>query len=283
MVSFEEETYSTIFTSLKHPVRRKILRMLAEMPRKFSEMLEALEISSSHLTYHLENLGELVSKMENGKYRLSTFGEVAVTTMSKVEEAPKVNRAKGSLSLPLRWKSLYMVLMVGLVVLAAISYTQYQSYNRLYSQYEELMELVELAETREASLQFEHMLTLKLNKTELTTQGSPYCFMYNPYENSTLYLVLKNSLSKSHVTVSVQEEAGAVVWSSRETASNVYSVPLISRGWYTISLVGAIMKMNNVIIVTMRVIEDVVCWLSLRIIYEGKYSPFIVIPAHFFR
>ncbi len=284
MVSFEEETYSTIFTSLKHPVRRKILRMLAEMPRNFSEMLEALEISSSHLTYHLENLGELVSKMEDGKYRLSTFGEAAVTTMSKVEEAPKVNRAKDSLSLPLRWKSLYMVLMVGLVVLAAISYTQYQSYNRLYSQYKELMELVELAETKEASLQFEHMLTLKLNKTEPTTHTeSPYCFIYNQHENTTLHLVLTSRLSKSHITVSVQDEAGAVVWSACATASNIYSVPLISKGWYTISLVGAIIKMNNVIIVTMRVIEDVDCWLSLRIIYEGKYSPFIVIPAYFFR
>lgn len=55
----EDEVYSTIFTSLKHPVRRKILRMLSEMPRSFSEVLEALGISSSHLTYHLESLGEL--------------------------------------------------------------------------------------------------------------------------------------------------------------------------------------------------------------------------------
>jgi predicted transcriptional regulator len=42
--------------------------MLAEKPRNFSTMLETLGISSSHLTYHLENLGELVTKLDDGRY-----------------------------------------------------------------------------------------------------------------------------------------------------------------------------------------------------------------------
>jgi len=138
MSGFEEETYSTIFTSLKHPVRRKILRMLSEKPRNFSEILEALGISSSHLTYHLENLGELVSKTENGKYKLSTFGEAAVGTMSKVEGAPKITEPKLLSSLSIRWKPFFVVLMAGLVVLAGVSYTQYQSLGRLSSEYENL-------------------------------------------------------------------------------------------------------------------------------------------------
>jgi len=293
-MSGEEETYSTIFTSLKHPVRRKILRMLSGKPRNFSEMLEALGISSSHLTYHLENLGELVSKMDDGKYKLSTFGEAAVGTMSKVEEAPKVTEPKRPPSLPIKWKSFFAVLMIGLVVLAGVSYTQYQTLNRLSSEYEELKELVELVETEAASLRSEHILSLKLNNTDLRMefQGSPYCFIYSPYDNFTLHLVLTTStLSESYITISVQDvsifdlstrEAGAVIWSVRATPSSTYSVPLASKGWYTISLVGPIMKMNNTILVTMRVIEDVDCWMSLRLIYEGKYSPFIVKPVFFY-
>ncbi len=85
-----EETYSIMFTSLKHPARRKILRMLAEKPKNFSRILEELGISSSHLTYHLENLGELVTKMDDGKYRLSAFGKAAVLTMKGVEETPDI-------------------------------------------------------------------------------------------------------------------------------------------------------------------------------------------------
>lgn len=83
-----EEPYATIFASLKHPIRRKILRMLSKNPMSFSEMLEALEVSSSFLTYHLENLGELILKIDDGKYKLSSFGEAALATMTKVEDIP---------------------------------------------------------------------------------------------------------------------------------------------------------------------------------------------------
>ena len=68
MSGSEDEIYSTMFSSLKHPVRRKILRMLSQKPMSFSQILEELDVSSSHLTYHLESLGELLFKMEDGKY-----------------------------------------------------------------------------------------------------------------------------------------------------------------------------------------------------------------------
>ena len=90
----KEEIYSIMFSSLKHPVRRKILRILADKSLAFSELLELLGISSSNLTYHLENLGELVSKNETGVYRLSTFGQAAVGTMKIVEAAPQVQPKK---------------------------------------------------------------------------------------------------------------------------------------------------------------------------------------------
>ncbi|HSQ48781.1 MAG TPA: winged helix-turn-helix domain-containing protein, partial [Candidatus Deferrimicrobiaceae bacterium] len=64
----EDEIYSTMFTSLKHPVRRKILRMLGQKPMTFTEIVGELEISSPNLTYHLESLGELVYKMDNDRY-----------------------------------------------------------------------------------------------------------------------------------------------------------------------------------------------------------------------
>lgn len=94
MSNSDEVTYSVISISLKHPIRREILRMLADKPMSFSDLLEILGISSYRLTCHLEILGELVSKTDDGKYKLSTFGEAAVTTMSKVEETPKAAESK---------------------------------------------------------------------------------------------------------------------------------------------------------------------------------------------
>jgi len=88
MSDFEEDTYSVIFSSLKHPIRRGILRMLAGGTRSFSELQEAFRIESGHLTYHLESLGHLVTKGEDGRYVLSSFGEAAVSMMHGVEEGP---------------------------------------------------------------------------------------------------------------------------------------------------------------------------------------------------
>jgi hypothetical protein len=89
MSTDDEEPYSTIFASLKHPIRRRILRMLSEKSMSFSEMLEILGVSNSFLNYHLENLGVLVGKTDDGRYKLSSFGEAAMSTMMKVEDIPK--------------------------------------------------------------------------------------------------------------------------------------------------------------------------------------------------
>ena len=153
MSNSEEETYSIMFTSLKHPARRKILRMLAEKSKNFSRILEELGISSSHLTYHLENLGELLTKMDDGSYKLSTFGQAAVLTMKGVEEAPDI-KPKSPLSLPLKWKSLFAVLMIGLIILAGVFYDQYASLNQISSEHEQLVE-----EFAQLSTDHDHLLS----------------------------------------------------------------------------------------------------------------------------
>ena len=137
MADSEEEIYSIMFSSLKHPVRRKILRMLSVESLSFSELLEALGVSSSHLTYHLENLGELVSKGDDGKYKLSTFGEASVSTMQVVEEAPAVRSRRG-LPLSLRWRGFFGVLLVAVVFLAGFSYVQSASLSQLSGEHEVL-------------------------------------------------------------------------------------------------------------------------------------------------
>ena len=81
----EDETYSLIFTSLKHPIRRRILRMLADKPLTHSEILDILNIDSGHLSNHLESLGDLTFKDKTGHYRLSSFGRAAVMLMCNVE------------------------------------------------------------------------------------------------------------------------------------------------------------------------------------------------------
>jgi hypothetical protein len=104
--------------------------MLADKPLTFSQMLEELGVSSSHLTYHLESLGELVTKANSGEYSLSTFGGASVNTMRVVEEAPAVV-PKLRLSMSRRWKSVLAFLIIGFILLASMSFVQYGILNQL--------------------------------------------------------------------------------------------------------------------------------------------------------
>lgn len=133
----KEEIYSTMFSSLKHPARRKILRVLADKPLTFSEMLEILGVSSSNLTYHLENLGELIAKDERGVYSLSTFGQAAVGTMKIVEEAPEVSPRRRT-GLSFKWKALVAVLLVGMIVFASVTAVQFGALSQTTSERDNL-------------------------------------------------------------------------------------------------------------------------------------------------
>lgn len=121
----EEETYSLIYTSLNHPVRRKILRMLKNKPLTFSEMLAAVGIDSGHLNYHLENLGDLITHSQNGEYHLTSIGEAAVKLMGGVEEHSH-ELSKPKLKLSRVFAKVYpLVLSVALIIagLYFIGYT----------------------------------------------------------------------------------------------------------------------------------------------------------------
>ena len=95
-------------------------------------MQDLLGVSSSNLTYHLESLGELVTKDDNGVYRLSTFGLASVSTMKIVEEAPPIQPKKRT-SLSLKWKTILGVLLIGLIVIASVSAIQFGALNQATS------------------------------------------------------------------------------------------------------------------------------------------------------
>jgi DNA-binding transcriptional ArsR family regulator len=121
--SHEDEIYSIMFTSLKHPVRRKILRMLGNKSMTFMEMVDELGISSPNLTYHLESLGELVSKMDNDKYKLSTFGLATINAMKGIEEVRETEPKRRSASY--KWRATSAVLLVAVLLLSGMAALQF--------------------------------------------------------------------------------------------------------------------------------------------------------------
>jgi DNA-binding transcriptional ArsR family regulator len=181
-----EETYSAMFSSLRHPARRKILRMLSEREMTFSQMLDELEIPGSHLTYHLENLGEFLVKMPDGKYTLSSVGEACCSVMRGAEEVPNMHTKKFSL-LPLRWKTVLTVFIIGIVLLASISFVQYYSFNQLSNDYK-LLE----AELEEAKLQNQQIISWNSAERAMTIIRDVVQIDTTKYQTTLLRDIVEN-------------------------------------------------------------------------------------------
>ena len=129
MDEINEEVYTTIFNALRHGVRRNILRMLQDCELSFSLMEERLGLSSSHLTYHLDALKELVSKTDSG-YKLSVFGEAAVEMIEKVEEPPTQYSATR-----FNPRSILFALLVGLIIVSGLYIDSYMDNSTLMYDY----------------------------------------------------------------------------------------------------------------------------------------------------
>jgi len=110
-MNFEEDTYNAIFSALKHPIRRKILRTLDQAPATYTEMLNTLGIETGLLNYHLESLSSLIAKNEENKYNLSDYGRAALSLTRRVEE-PSAPR-----EMTIARRAL-MAMVVGLLILA---------------------------------------------------------------------------------------------------------------------------------------------------------------------
>ncbi|MCL1977274.1 MAG: winged helix-turn-helix domain-containing protein [Candidatus Bathyarchaeota archaeon] len=125
----EDEIYSIMFSSFKHPIRRKILRMLDSKPMTFMELVEALGISTPNLTYHLESLGELISKLDNGQYKLSTFGQASVSALKGVEDVHSVEPKRRWLAF--KERAIFGAMLIVIMLLASFSAIQYNQNNQL--------------------------------------------------------------------------------------------------------------------------------------------------------
>jgi DNA-binding transcriptional ArsR family regulator len=89
MSGSEEDPYSQIFSSLKHPTRRLLLRTLKEKPpKRFSQLQAELKVDSPTLSYHIDSLRGLVEK-KGDYYSLTDLGVAAQNLMGRVEETRK--------------------------------------------------------------------------------------------------------------------------------------------------------------------------------------------------
>ena len=75
------------FEAIAHPLRIRILKLLAEKPMGFSELKRELGIKSSgKLDFHLKKLGNLVTLNSDGKYTLTKEGYAALQAIITIKK-----------------------------------------------------------------------------------------------------------------------------------------------------------------------------------------------------
>ena len=158
-MEIEEDTYSSIFQALKHPIRRRILRMLKEKPSTYTEILNELGVDNGLLNYHLENLKGLLAKGEDEQYRLSDFGEAGLSLIEKVETPKNSMDKQGYFQINTLPNLLIVLLLFTSAILNGYYYIGNQnlkdeintintSYSKLQQNYIELLERYDDAEKK---------------------------------------------------------------------------------------------------------------------------------------
>ena len=76
-----------VFEAVSHPLRVKILRLLAVKPMGFSELKRELGVESSgKLDFHLKKMEKLIVVGEDGKYTLTKEGFAALQAVETIKK-----------------------------------------------------------------------------------------------------------------------------------------------------------------------------------------------------
>ena len=90
-MAVDEDSVTKILSVLSHPIRRDILNLLSEKGEcTFTDLLNALEIDTGKLSFHLRTLQAFTEQTKAGKYRLNRTGESAVRVIRDVESWAEV-------------------------------------------------------------------------------------------------------------------------------------------------------------------------------------------------
>jgi uncharacterized RDD family membrane protein YckC/DNA-binding transcriptional ArsR family regulator len=102
-MAINQENVSRILSVLSHPLRREILLNLSEKGElSFTDVMNALNVDTGKLSFHIKALSAFLEQTPTGKYKLSKVGENAIRLIRDVEAwAVEAEVAKKTSVLPL--------------------------------------------------------------------------------------------------------------------------------------------------------------------------------------
>ena len=154
--------------------------------------------------------------MDDGRYKLSPLGDAAVCTMRGVEEPPAAQQQR--IKMPLSWKTIFGVLMIGIIVSSALSVSQYMAFNELSLDYQQASEDYEALQTDYEQLSLENQRLISWGASPTTAVA---------FLRDVVYFDLtKYASTLESATVEYRAELGGIVeeimkWSLTYDSSKV--------------------------------------------------------------
>ncbi len=102
-MAVDQDNVSRILSVLSHPLRREILFNLSEKGVcSFTDLMNALNIDTGKLSFHIRSLTAFIEQTPTGKYQLTKVGENAIRLIRDIEAwAVEIDLAKKTSVLPL--------------------------------------------------------------------------------------------------------------------------------------------------------------------------------------
>jgi len=102
-MAVNQENVSKILSILSHTLRREILLNLSEKGEcSFTDLMNALNVDTGKLSFHIRSLGVFLEQTPTGKYKLSKVGENAIRLIKDLEAwAVEAEVARKTSALPL--------------------------------------------------------------------------------------------------------------------------------------------------------------------------------------
>jgi uncharacterized RDD family membrane protein YckC/DNA-binding transcriptional ArsR family regulator len=102
-MAVNQENVSKILSILSHTLRREILLNLSEKGEcSFTDLMNALNVDTGKLSFHIRSLGVFLEQTPTGRYKLSKAGENAIRLIKDLEAwAVEAEVARKTSTLPL--------------------------------------------------------------------------------------------------------------------------------------------------------------------------------------
>lgn len=104
---------------LKDPTRREILKCLNEKPLPYGELMGLAKVTNTgRFNYHLKVLGDLIEKLDDGRYILTERGRLAVQMLDEFPERTVQIREQKNNSKKLLITA--VILLVGIIAISIL-------------------------------------------------------------------------------------------------------------------------------------------------------------------